>query len=132
MLRVPKKNRLNKTVLLSIKKMFQLMDNFFFLILHSKIVLIWIYKAWSYTHICLVKSFYLTPRSDMVSFSDRSSSVVRPSVNFTGFGYDLSDTQDELTCWRMGFIFCGKHPLFLTMILVSDPGPMGPLVLLTW
>ena len=23
-----------------------------------------------------------------------------------GFGYDLSDTQDGLKCWRMGFIFC--------------------------
>ena len=22
-----------------------------------------------------------------------------------GFGYDLSDTQDGLKCWRMGFIF---------------------------
>ena len=28
----------------------------------------------------------------------------------------------------MGFIFCGKHPLLLTSIHVSDPGPMGPLV----
>ena len=44
-----------------------------------------------------------------------------------GFGYDLSDTQDGLECWRMGIIFCGKHPL-LTRIQVSDPGPMGPLV----
>ena len=43
-----------------------------------------------------------------------------------GFGYDLSDTQDGLKCWRMGIIFCGKHPLLLTRIQVSDPGPMGP------
>ena len=28
-----------------------------------------------------------------------------------GFGYDLSDTQDGLDCWRMGIIFCGKHSL---------------------
>ena len=31
-------------------------------------------------------------------------------------------------CWRMGFIFCGKHPLLLTRIQVSDSGHMGPLV----
>ena len=37
-----------------------------------------------------------------------------------GFGNDLSDTQDELKCWRMGFIFCGKHLPLLTMIQVSD------------
>ena len=40
-----------------------------------------------------------------------------------GFGYDLSDTQDGLKCYRMGFILCGKHQ-------VSDPGPLGPLVYL--
>ena len=45
-----------------------------------------------------------------------------------GFGYDLSDTQDGLKCLRMGFIFCGNHPLLLTRIHVSDLGPMGPLV----
>ena len=45
-----------------------------------------------------------------------------------GFGFDLSDTQDGLKCWRMGIIFCGKHPLLLTSIQVSNPGPMGPLV----
>ena len=39
-------------------------------------------------------------------------------------GYDLSDTQDGFKCKTMGFIFCGK----LTMIQVSDPGPMGQLV----
>ena len=38
------------------------------------------------------------------------------------FGYDLSDFQDELKRWRMGFIFCGKHPLLLTRIQVSDKG----------
>ena len=47
-----------------------------------------------------------------------------------GFVYDLSDTQDGLKCWRMGFILCGEHPLLLTMIQVSDSGPMCPLVLL--
>ena len=48
-----------------------------------------------------------------------------------GFGYDLSDTQDGLKCWRIGvFFFCGKHPLLLTRIKVSDPGSMGPLILL--
>ena len=36
-----------------------------------------------------------------------------------GFRYDLGATQD----WRMGFIFCDKHPLLLTRIQVSDPGP---------
>ena len=45
-----------------------------------------------------------------------------------GFGYDLSDTQDLLKCWRMGIIFCGKHALLLTIIQVSNPGSMGPLV----
>ena len=39
--------------------------------------------------------------------------------------YDLSDTQDDLSV-----IFCGKHPLHLTMIQVSDEGPLGPLVFL--
>ena len=29
----------------------------------------------------------------------------------------------------MGFIFCGKHLLLVTRTQVSDPGPMGPLVL---
>ena len=31
---------------------------------------------------------------------------------------------------RMGFIFCGKHPLLMTRIQVSDPEPMDPLVVL--
>ena len=44
------------------------------------------------------------------------------------FGYDLNDIQDGLTCWKMGFIFCCKHPLLLTAILMSDPAPMCPLV----
>ena len=50
--------------------------------------------------------------------------------DFIGFDFDLSDTQDGLKCWRMGIIFCGKHPLLLTMIQVSNPGPMGHLVLI--
>ena len=45
------------------------------------------------------------------------------------FGFDLNDTQDGLKCWRMGFIFCGKHPLLVIRIQVSDPGPMDRLVL---
>ena len=28
----------------------------------------------------------------------------------------------------MGFIYCGKHPLLMARIQVSDPGPMDPLV----
>ena len=40
-----------------------------------------------------------------------------------GFGYDLSDTQDGLKCWKIWFIFCGKHPLLVTRIQVSDSGP---------
>ena len=28
-----------------------------------------------------------------------------------------------------GFMFCGNHPLLLTRIHVSDPGPTGSLVL---
>ena len=46
-----------------------------------------------------------------------------------GFGYYLSDTQGELECWRMGFIFCGKNLLLLTRIQMSDPGPTGLLVM---
>ena len=42
-----------------------------------------------------------------------------------GLHYDLGVTQDGLKCWRMGFILCGKHPLLLTRIQVSDPGPMA-------
>ena len=45
------------------------------------------------------------------------------------FGYDLSDTQDGLKCWRMGIVLCGKYAFLLTRIQVSDPGPMGPLVI---
>ena len=45
-----------------------------------------------------------------------------------GFVYDLSDTQDGLKCWRKGIIFCGKHPLVLTRIQVSDI--QGPWALL--
>ena len=45
-----------------------------------------------------------------------------------GFGYDLSYTQDGLKCWRMVFIFCGKHPLLVTRIQVSNSGAKGPLV----
>ena len=44
------------------------------------------------------------------------------------FVYDLTDTQGGLKCWRMGYIFCGKHPLLLPRIQLSDPGPMDPLV----
>ena len=36
------------------------------------------------------------------------------------FGYALSDTQDARKRWRIGFIFCGEHPLLLTRIQVSD------------
>ena len=49
-------------------------------------------------------------------------------LNLIGFGYDLSDIQDGLKCWRMGFIFCGKQYLLMTRIQVSGLGPMGPLV----
>ena len=49
-------------------------------------------------------------------------------LNLISFGYDLSDIQDGLKCWRMGFIFCGKHHLLLTRIQVSSLGSIGPLV----
>ena len=45
-----------------------------------------------------------------------------------GFGYDLSDSQDGIKCCRKGFILCGKDPLLLTKIQVSDQGPVCPLV----
>ena len=51
-------------------------------------------------------------------------------LNLIGFGYDLSVIKDGLKCWRMGFMFCGKHLLLLTRIRVSGLGPMGPLVTL--
>ena len=31
----------------------------------------------------------------------------------------------DLGVGEMGFIFCGKHPLLITRIQVSDPGPKG-------
>ena len=34
----------------------------------------------------------------------------------------LSETQDELKCWRKGFIVCGKAPLLVTRMQVSE-GP---------
>ena len=52
--------------------------------------------------------------------------------NLIGFGYDLSDNRDGLKCWRMGFIFGGKHPLLLTRIQMSNPGPMGSHVFNCW
>ena len=29
--------------------------------------------------------------------------------DLVSFGYDLSDIQDGLKCWRKGFIYCDKH-----------------------
>ena len=49
-------------------------------------------------------------------------------LNLIGFGYDQSVIQDGHKCWKMGFIFCGKHLLLLTRIQVSGLGPMCPLV----
>ena len=46
-----------------------------------------------------------------------------------GFVYDLSDMEVRLKCWRMGYIFGGKHPLLMKRIQVSNPRPMGPFVL---
>ena len=34
--------------------------------------------------------------------------------------------------WRMGCIFGGKHPLLLTRIQMSNPGPMGSHVFNCW
>ena len=48
-------------------------------------------------------------------------------IELDKFGYDLIDVQDGLKCWRLGFIFCGKHHLLLTRMQVSDIGLMGPL-----
>ena len=68
--------------------------------------------------------FGWTERSDIeivhISMIELSDSI--------GFGYDLSDTQDGLKYWRMIFIFCGKHPILMTRMQVSDLGPMCPLV----
>ena len=36
--------------------------------------------------------------------------------------------QMDLGVGEMGFIFCGKHPRFVTRTQVRDPGPMGHLV----
>ena len=35
----------------------------------------------------------------------------------------------DLHVGDMDFIFCGKHPLLITRIQVSDLGPKGPLLL---
>ena len=43
--------------------------------------------------------------------------------------YDLSDTQGGLKCLEMGYLFCGRNPLLLSRIQVSDSGPMGPLAI---
>ena len=40
------------------------------------------------------------------------------------FGYDFSDTQDDLGVGEMGV----KHPLLVTRIKVSNTGPKGHLV----
>ena len=41
--------------------------------------------------------------------------------------YDLSDTQDRLRCGEMGFVLCGKHPVPMTRVQVSDQGTKAPL-----
>ena len=48
-----------------------------------------------------------------------------------GFGYDLSDSiipKMDLGSEEIGFIFCDKHPLHVTGIQVSDPGPRALLL----
>ena len=35
----------------------------------------------------------------------------------------------DLGVGEMGFKFCGKHPLLMTRTQVSNPGLMGPLIL---
>ena len=47
------------------------------------------------------------------------------------FGYDLIDgkiPKMDLGSGEMEFIFYSKHPLHVTGIQVSDPGPKGSLV----
>ena len=38
----------------------------------------------------------------------------------------------DLGVGKMGFIFCGKHPLTVARTQVSDTGSMGPLVNFTF
>ena len=70
-------------------------------IMHTHDILGWVKRP----DIEIVQSIILIELSDLI-----------------GFGYDLRDTQDGHKCWRTRFIICGKHPLLLTRIQVSDPG----------
>ena len=57
---------------------------------------------------------------------DKYIYILNELSSLIGFDYDLSDTQDGLKSWRMGFMVCGKHPLLLTKIQMSNSGPIGP------
>ena len=57
---------------------------------------------------------------------DKYIFILTELSSLIGFGYDLSDTQDGLKSWRMGFMVCGEHPLFLTKNQMSNSGPIGP------
>ena len=62
-----------------------------------------------------------------VKMPDIETVQISVLLNLIGFGYYLSDIQDGLKCWRIGFIFCGKHHLLLTRIQVSGLEPKGTL-----
>ena len=83
-------------------------------------------KGYGAHHIMQLKCLTLcTPLAFWVGYKGQTlNSEVKYNLielsDLVGFGYDLSATQDGLKCWRMGIIFCGKHPLLLTRIQVSD------------
>ena len=77
-----------------------------------------------------IKMFDLMHTPDILGWVKRSDiEIVQINIIWLNLmTWSLSDYQDGLKCWRIGFIFCGKHPLLLTWIQMSYPGPMGPLV----
>ena len=82
-----------------------------------KMFVLWLYAhPWPFGFGKTVTHWNCADKYNLIELSD-----------LIGLGYDLSITQDGLKCWRMEIIFCGKHPLLLTRIQVSDRGPMGPL-----
>ena len=53
-------------------------------------------------------------------------------IELIGFGYDLSDNQDGLRCWRNEIYILWISSFLVIKIQVSDPGPTGPLVCLVY
>ena len=80
--------------------------------------------------LCKPLAFLGWVKGQTLNRADKYNLTELSDLIHVGFGYDLTDIQEGLKCWRMGIIFCDKHPLLLTRSQVSDPGPMDPLVFL--